>query len=103
PAHSGPSAVGCGTPVTGSAIPRAPGTLPTDLRGVTEIGRKGPVGPLPSASVHLARFVSDDVPDPAAVHAPGGRTAAAGTAAARQAGVRIPGRQGDREGHRRSA
>ncbi len=48
----------------------------------------------PSHAVDLARLVADDVTDPAAVHAPRGRPAAARTAAAGETGVRVPDRRG---------
>lgn len=63
----------------------------------------GACAPAPSHAVDLAGLVADDVSHPAAVHPAGGRAAATGPAAAREAGVRVPGRQGDRQIHRRSA
>ncbi|GGV69335.1 hypothetical protein GCM10010228_24720 [Streptomyces massasporeus] len=51
-------------------------------------------GALPSHAVDLPGFVADDVPDAAAVDPAGRCTAAAGAAAAREAGVPVHGRHG---------
>lgn len=53
----------------------------------------------PSHAVDLARFVADDIADPASVDAAGRRPAAARTAATGESGVRVPGRRGGRERH----
>ncbi len=57
----------------------------------------------PSHAVHLARFVADHIADPPPVHPARGGTAASGSAASGETGIRIPRRRRDRKHHQGTA